>query len=143
MLLYSAALVYGAKHGGFASLRHLPGLLGGGGALGGGLPLSAFPDGSAHGSGAKAGHQLLTASQGLGAAPCGAPSPVYGPIGGPPGASDVLGRRPMAAEGARGISGAPVWMGGRHSPTLSPLSPHPAMDKRSSRWVTRMPLRFC
>ncbi len=126
----SAALVYGAKHGGFASLRQLPGLLGGTSAMGG-VPHGAFPTGLAHGTGAKAGHQLLAASQGLGGAPRGAPSPVYGPIGGPP--PDALSVGAYSPAGGRCGSGAPTLTSGGRPRTPSNLPLLPATTKRSIR----------
>ena len=125
----SAALVYGAKHGGFASLRHLPGLLGSTSTIGG-LPSGAFPASSTHGTSAKAGHQLLTATQGLGAAPRGAPSPVYGPIGGP--RPDFFGAGSTCAAARHG-GGAPALTGGGRPRTPSPLPPLPTDSKRSNR----------
>ena len=122
--------MYGAKHGGFTSLRQLPGLMGGGG----GRPSSpaSVPHGVAGGDGR---HPSLGSGGWAGLdANNGAPSAAYGPIGGPCTGSTARTTIYNASSAATAMYGdyggvAP----GLHSPpqTPSPLAPQPT--KRSSR----------
>ena len=125
-----AALVYGAKHGGFASLRNMPGLLGCGGDRTC-LAASALP-----GTAGSSGQPPHLDSAGLENLPTrgGAPSAAFGPIGGPPVGPTLFGTG--AAVTATYGSGIDVLPGGGKPPTPSPLPPLP--PKRSSRcsWIS-------
>ncbi len=113
--------MYGAKHGGFTSLRELPGLLGGGGG-GRTLPAASVSSGVASGNGqlpslGGGGFASLTVSGG-------APSADFGPIGGP--APKASGRPSMLSAGPA----APATYGGR--PRTPPPLP-PLQTRRSNR----------
>ena len=130
----SAALVYGAKHGGFTSLRELPGLLGSSGHRSG--PAASASPGLAGANSqlpslGRDGFATLTAS-------CGAPSAAYGPIGGPPppkapGGLSILSATQRVQPTVDGINGAMTGCGGR--PRTPPALP-PLQTKRSNRCVT-------
>ena len=127
--------MYGAKHGGFTSLRELPGLLGGG--CGGGRTVPAT-SGSPRGTGVNG--QLASLGRdgfaGLTVASSGAPSAAYGPIGGP--APKATGGPNMSSASTAmtatcgGDSRAPTGYGGR--PRTPPPLP-PLQTKRSNRCV--------